>query len=282
MYRIEKVLNHNTVIAIATDPETGHAEEFLVLEKGIGFGKKVSETVEFGPDAKIYGLNETTDRGSALDLVKQVPPIYLEIANEVLKNAERIFEDEKVDHSILFPLADHLEFAAKRIKNHEDISNPLLDDIKILFHMEYKAAECIRPMLIEEIGVEVSDDEIGYVALHVHSAISHDRISQSMQIAQSVRDCISRIEEQIGHKIRIDSLSYNRMMNHIRYMVARVQRQEPLKISMNDFVNQNYPEAFVVAERICDELAESLGIDFDENEIGYLAIHIERVKASES
>ncbi|MCR5668886.1 MAG: PRD domain-containing protein, partial [Lachnospiraceae bacterium] len=271
MYRIEKVLNHNTVIAIATDPETGHAEEFLVLEKGIGFGKKVSETVEFGPDAKIYGLNETTDRGSALDLVKQVPPIYLEIANEVLQNAERIFEDEKVDHSILFPLADHLEFAAKRIKNHEDISNPLLDDIKILFHMEYKAAECIRPMLIEEIGVEVSDDEIGYVALHVHSAISHDRISQSMQIAQSVRDCISRIEEQIGHKIRIDSLSYNRMMNHIRYMVARVQRQEPLKISMNDFVNQNYPEAFVVAERICDELAESLGIDFDENEIGYLA-----------
>ena len=80
MYRIEKVLNHNTVIAIATDPETGHAEEFLVLEKGIGFGKKVSETVEFGPDAKIYGLNESTDRGSALDLVKQVPPVYLEIA----------------------------------------------------------------------------------------------------------------------------------------------------------------------------------------------------------
>lgn len=281
MYRIEKVLNHNTVIAIETDQETGHAEEFLVLSKGIGFGKKVSETIDVGPEAKIYSLAESTERGSARELVKQVPPIYLEISNEVLKRADEIFVDEKIDHSIIFPLADHLEFAVKRIQNHEDISNPLLDDIKILFHMEYKAAECIRPILLEEIDVEVSDDEIGYVALHVHSAISHDRISQSMQMAQSVRDCISRIEEQTGNKIRIDSLSYNRMMNHIRYMIARVQRHEPLKLSMNDYVSANYPEAFAVAKNICDELAESLDISLDENEIGYLAIHIERVKASE-
>jgi transcriptional antiterminator len=275
MYRIEKVLNHNTVIAI----ETERSEEFLVLAKGIGFGKKVAEFIEITKDAKVYSLSETTERGSAKELAKQISPMYLEIANEVLEAAGQFFSD--IDRSIIFPLADHLEFAVKRIKGHEDISNPLLDDIKVLFYAEYKAAESVRSILMNEIGIEPSDDEIGYIALHIHSAISSDKVSQSVQIAKAVRECVSVIQEQTGKKISVDSLSYNRMMNHIRYMVARVQHNEPLKLSMNEMVQGNYPEAFEMSRKICEGLGESLGVELDEKEIGYLAIHIERVKASE-
>ena len=39
MYRISKVLNHNTVIGIHADDN----QEYLMMGKGIGFGKKVSE-----------------------------------------------------------------------------------------------------------------------------------------------------------------------------------------------------------------------------------------------
>jgi transcriptional antiterminator len=275
MYRIEKVLNHITVIVIETDK----SEEFLVVSKGVGFGRKVAEFIEIAEDAKVYSLSEMTERGNAKELVKQVPPQYLEIANEVVKSAENVFSD--IDKSIIFPLADHLEFAVKRIRAHEDISNPLLDDIKVLFHAEYKAAECVRPILLKEIGTEVSDDEIGYIALHIHSAISSDKISQSVQIAKAVRECVSIIQDQTGKKISVDSLSYNRMMNHIRYMVARVQHDEPLKLDMNEMVSSNYPESFEMSRKICDGLGESLGVKLDEKEIGYLAIHIERVKAAE-
>jgi transcriptional antiterminator len=64
-------------------------------------------------------------------------------------------------------------------------------------------------------------------------------------------------------------------------MVARVQHNEPLKLSMNEMVQGNYPEAFEMSRKICQGLGESLGVELDEKEIGYLAIHIERVKASE-
>ena len=275
MYRIEKVLNHNTVIAI----ETEKSEEFLVVSKGVGFGRKVAEFIEIAEDAKVYSLSEMTERGNAKELAKQVPPQYLEIANEVVKVAEGVFSD--IDKSIIFPLADHLEFAVKRIRAHEDISNPLLDDIKVLFHAEYKAAESVRPILMDEIGTEISDDEIGYIALHIHSAISSDKISQSVEIAKAVRECVSVIQDQTGKQISVDSLSYNRMMNHIRYMVARVQHDEPLKLDMNEMVSANYPESFEMSRKICDGLGESLGEKLDEKEIGYLAIHIERVKAAE-
>lgn len=42
MYRISKVLNHNTIIGIQ---EEDH-QEYLIMAKGIGFGKKVTERIE--------------------------------------------------------------------------------------------------------------------------------------------------------------------------------------------------------------------------------------------
>jgi transcriptional antiterminator len=201
----------------------------------------------------------------------------LEIAEAVLEHAEANFDH--VDHNIVFPMADHLEYAAKRIEAKEEISNPLLNDIKILFHAEYKTAEIVKPLLKDKLNLDISEDEIGYVALHIHSATSLDKLSQSIETAQAVRNCISQIEEITQKTISVESLSYNRMMNHIRYMVARIQKSEPLKVNMNDYVLTAFPQSFEIAKSICEELSNSLGAPFDQLEIGYLAMHIERVKA---
>ena len=37
-------------------------------------------------------------------------------------------------------MADHMEYAVRRIKTREQISNPLTEDIRLLFHREYKVA----------------------------------------------------------------------------------------------------------------------------------------------
>ena len=272
MYKVKKVLNHNTVIAVNTDK----LKEYLVLGKGVGFGKKPTQEITISSDYRIFSLEETTERGNIKEFIKNVSPIYIELADAVLCIADEKFDN--VDHNIIFPMADHLEFAVKRIEKGEEISNPLIDDIKILFHSEYKIAETIRPLLKEQFNIEISDDEIGYVALHVHSAISNDRISQSMEIARAVRECVTMIENVTKTTIRVDSLSYNRLMNHIRYMVARVQHNEPLKLNMNDYILNTFPQSFGIAATVCEELGKSLGTKLDDIEIGYLAMHIERVK----
>ena len=38
MYRITKVLNHNTVLAV----KDKSAREYLIVGKGVGFGKKIT------------------------------------------------------------------------------------------------------------------------------------------------------------------------------------------------------------------------------------------------
>jgi transcriptional antiterminator len=271
MFRVKKALNHNTLIAIGMEDN----QEYLLIGKGIGFGKKISERIEPSEDCTVYSLREHTERGKALDLVKEIDPIFLEIAQEVLKEAERVFG--KIDWSILFPMADHIAFAVKRIRNKEQISNPLTGDIQALFHMEYKTAECVRPILRERLQVEIDEHEVGYIALHIHSAIEDENVALSMQMARTVRECIQLVEKETGLQIDVLSLSYNRLMNHVRYMVARVVRGERLKLNMNDYMSLKFPESFAIASTVCEHLSRYLKKPLDEVEIGYLAMHIERV-----
>lgn len=275
MYRIEKVLNHNTVMAIHQDDH----KEVLIMGKGVGFGRKVAERIEVRPEDRLYSLQKYKERGGAKEIVKSIAPEFLEVTNAVLDEAEKIFG--KIDRMVLFPLADHIAFAVKRIQNHEQISNPLTEDIRVLFHMEFKAAESIRPLLQKQFGIDIEDDEVGYVALHIHSAIEDEKVSQAMQMARSVRECISMVEEAIGKPIDIASLSYNRLMNHIRYMVARALSGEKLKVNMNDYMEVKFPKSFGMAQAVCDQVGGSLGVKLEEVETGYLAMHIERVANDE-
>lgn len=275
MYRVKKALNHNAVITIGTKDN----QEYLILGKGIGFGKKVTEHIDAREGDSVYSLKDITERGDAGDIAKSVLPECLEIANQVILEAEKMFG--KIDKSVLFPMADHIEYAVKRMKNNEQISNPLTEDIRVLFHMEYKAAQCIEPLLKEKLGVQIDADEIGYVALHIHSAIENQKVSQAMYIAQAVRECISMVESETEKKINVMSFSYNRLMNHVKYMIARILNNEKIKLNMNDYMSVKFPKEFEIATVICDKVSQNLKCNIDEAEIGYLAMHIERVTSGE-
>ena len=270
-YRITKILNHNSFMGI----ESKNNQECLIMGKGVAFGKKVGQTVSITGDARVYSLKELTDRGEAREIIKSVSPLCLELANEVLDQAEEEFG--KVDRSILFTMADHLDFAVRRIQNGEQISNPLTDDIRIMFYKEYKVAGCIRDLLKEKLGIRIDEHEIGYIALHVHAAIVDENVSQAMEIARTVRECICMVEEETGKSIDVMSLSYNRLMNHVRYMVARAIHGEKLKMSLNDYMSVKFPGPYMTAEKICRKMEKSLKLPIPDIEIGYLAMHLERM-----
>ena len=205
MYRVEKVLNHNVILAIKED----NKQEYLIMGKGIGFGKKIAERIEVDDvQVQVYSLIDIKNAKDTTSAVKEINPIYLEAANMLLDEAQKCIG--KVDRSVLIPLADHIDFAVRRIKEQGEISNPLTADIQILFHAEFKVAEQILPFLKENSDVSMSENELGYIALHIHSAIAEENVAASMQVTKCVRECINLIEEEIKHRIPIMTLSYNR------------------------------------------------------------------------
>lgn len=275
MYRVVKALNHNAVLAADVTDQ----KEYLLMGKGIGFGKKVSEQFEADESCRVYSLTDRKERNDVQNLAKTIDPEFLEIANMVLDEAEKVFGH--IDRNILFPLADHISYAVERIRRNETISNPLTEDIRVLFHMEYKVASCVIPLLESRFGISIGEDEVGYITLHVHSAIDDEKVSDAMQTARAVRECIRIVEESMGKKIDVMTLSYNRLMNHVRYMIVRALEGEKLKLSLNDYMQVKYPEEFALATKICDEIGQMIKCPLKDVEIGYLAMHICRVTSGE-
>ncbi|OUN06387.1 transcription antiterminator BglG [Flavonifractor sp. An92] len=270
MYRVTKVLNHNTVLAFDTEDH----QEKLVLGKGVGFGRKVGERTTFSSEVTVYLLVQQ-GRGDPKDLVKRIDPVYLDVANGIVQAARSKFGE--IDTSILLPLADHIAYAAERIRKNEPISNPLTADIQALFPEEYAVARVGHDLIREATGLDFSEDELGYIALHIHSSLDAMRVSQAMQMAALVRECVELVQRETGMTIDTASLSYNRLMTHIKYMAARILKGEKLSMDVNRFMRESYPRAFAIAAEICRHLGDSLKQTVDEGEIGYLAMHIERV-----
>ena len=270
MFRVVKVLNHNVILAVKEDDK----QEYLIMSKGIGFGKKTAERIDVSEEVQVYSLVNAKNAKATTSSVKEIAPIYLEAANMLLDEAQKCIG--KVDRSVLIPLADHIDFAVKRIKEQGEISNPLISDIQVLFHMEYKVAEKILPFLEENSDVTMSESELGYIALHIHSAIAEQNVASSMQVARCVRECINLIEQEIHKTIPVTTLSYNRLMNHVRYMVLRAEQGEEIKLNMNDYMELRFKKSYAIATYVCDEMGKILHTKLHEHELGYLSMHIQR------
>ena len=60
-------------------------------------------------------------------------------------------------------------------------------------------------------------------------------------------------------------------------VAARAVKGEKLKLNMNDYMLEKFPDAYRLASTVCGHLEKYLKKPLDEVEIGYLAMHIQRV-----
>lgn len=272
MYQVKKVLNNNGIIARCL--ESNH--EYIFLGKGIGFSRKVEDTFESLPEAKIYILQDNVKEEDGLSVLNNVEPIYLDIANEIILLAEKKFG--QLDNGVLLPLADHIAFSIERVKNGIDIKNPLNLDIRLLFTEEYEVASQGVDIIEQYTKIRVSEDEIGYITMHLHSALTQDSVRKSMSIVWLVESFIEQIEEKYDMKIDKESLSYTRLLTHIKYMMIRALKKEELHVDITPYVKSEFSESYEMAAALCESLGEDIGCKFTEIEISYLAVHIERVR----
>lgn len=273
MYCITKILNNNALLAT----EKGKSDERILLGKGIGFGKRTGDFIEEREGIQVYTPVGSEKRSSAMQVVNTIDPVYIEAAGRIIEEAEKVFDSIKGD--ILLPLADHIAFAAHRAQNDTFFANPLIQDIKILFGKEYAVAlECRRT--VEELtGYQISDDEAGFIALHIHSGLSGEQVSDTLRMTQIIDESIQIVGECVGYRLKKASHSYIRLMSHLYYMVIRSRTGEAVNVELNDFMKQKYPKAMRIAQIVCGKMESRLNQPLASDEQGFLAVHIQRLIA---
>ena len=269
MYRVRKVLGNNAILVI----DENEKQESIFIGTGVGFGRRVNMLVDIDEASNVRYIQE-----KGIDVTSQVvknDSVYLEIASKIISEACNAFDN--FDRSILITLADHIAFAVKRMESGLVINNPFKNDIRIMFKEEYDIAKRSADIISDEINIDINEDEVSYITLHLHSARSDMKIDESLLLATIINESMSEIEGMLNIKINVDSLSYSRLLTHLKYLLLRCKMKEKLKIDMNEFTRNNFPVSYSLATGIIKRFEKQLGNVIDESEIGYLAIHIERI-----
>lgn len=273
MYKIIKVLNNNTVLTAFEN------DEVIIMYKGIGFGKKVNQEIEIPKNAKKFLMQKNyNSKMKSNNIINYIDPVYLEIAFEIIKLAVEKFG--RVDNDILLPLADHIYFAIKRMAENIMPSNPFLDDIKLLFPDEYEVALQGKEVIDKFVAVKINDDEVGFITLHIHSAISSNQVVESMEATRVIHESIDKLQKDLNIVIDVNSISYARLMNHIKFLILRLNTNEKLQMDISEFTKEKFPFAYLQAVNMCNALSKALNKELPETEVGYLALHLERILSS--
>ena len=270
MYNIQKVLNNNALLVLREDEKT----ESILLGKGIGFGKKAGDDLQDDVNMKEYRLAGKEDRKDIVGTENGIEPVYLEAAGRIIEEAESVFDE--INPDILLALADHIAFAARREQQNMYAPNPFIPDIKVLFGKEYAVAIKSREIIKEYAGYEISDDEAGFIALHIHSGLSHQQVSETLKTTQMVNQAMQMIVKESNKEVAETSLAYTRLLSHLYYIIVRAKQGGKVGVDLNCYMEEKYPLAMNTAQSVYDFLVEKAELQLDSLEKGFLAVHIEQ------
>ena len=117
--------------------------------------------------------------------------------------------------------------------------------------------------------------------MHIINAELGERNSlNSLKILEMTKTILEDLEESYDYHFDKDSLTYHRMMIHIKFLVKRLIYQEESPTENIGFFTSTFKESepYQTATAIKKMIEEKFQLDVQENEVVYLAIHLARIQ----
>jgi transcriptional antiterminator len=271
---IEKILNNNVLIA-----EHPSYEEVVVIGKGIGFNQKRGDYIDTDTVEKLFVLKNEKEQKSYIKLLPFIENDYLEViisAIDLIKQRTQSILNEHIHVA----LTDHLMFALTRVVQGMEMSNPFLLETKALYRQEYEIAIEVVQLIKEKIGISLPVGEVGFIALHIHSAITNKDLSDVNQHSQLVSRLVELVEVQFEIVIDKESIDYMRLVRHLHFAIDRVINgenvQEPEKIA--SLLKEEYPVCYNLSWKLIKVMQQTLKKKVFDAEAVYLTMHLQRLQ----
>ena len=271
---IEKVLNNNVIIA-----EHPSYEEVVLIGKGIGFNRKHGDFIENDQVEKFFVLKNEKEQQNYIKLLPFIDNEYLEVIISAINLIKEITNSHLNEH-IHVALTDHLMFAMTRASQGMEINNPFLVETKALYRREYEVAAEVVEFIKNKTGIFLPVGEVGFIALHIHSAITNKKLSDVNQHSQLVARLVEMVEEQFKFEIDRESIDYMRLVRHLRFAIERVIRgekvDEPEKIA--SLLKAEYPVCYNLSWKLIKVMQQTLKMEVFDAEAVYLTMHLQRLQ----
>ena len=265
---IKQLLNNNAIIAVDEKQD-----EVIVIGTGLGFKSKVGTKVDESKIQKTFVLKEHSKLG---EIVSAIPVEYLEAVERIVNHTENNY-GIKMDDNIYLILTEHIYFAIMRLQQGLILDNPFLTDIKSFYKKEYEAAEFAKGILDEMFQVTIPEEEIGYIAMHILETSNHMTSIETSDILKIVDMVMSVILDKHGDRIKIDSLSYNRMLAHVKYFAKRFyeNKENPNEnVELSELLHKSFKKEYRCIETVSKTMKKIYGREMTDAEKMYLVLHL--------
>lgn len=272
-YQVLRVYNNNAILVLNLE----NNREAVLVGKGIGFGKKIGDRKNISKPMieKYFITYDDTLKNDYITLVEQLDEHVLAICSEIILHAS-----EKIgplNQRIHIVLTDHIGFALERIKLGMEIYNPFLEEIKTLYPEEFELGKKAKELILQHLGVTIVDDEVGFIALHLSAARNQNEVKESLKSTRIIKELVSSLEALLEHPIPRD-LTYTRLIQHLRSTIERVVKCQVIDNPLLTALKNDLKESYDIAITIKDQIEKAYGVRVPDDEVGFIAIHVDRLK----
>lgn len=272
--KVIKNINNNVSLCLDEDQN-----EVVVFGRGVGFTKPPYEIDKSKIQRIYYNIQP-----EYIQVISAIPNQVIEISTQIIDYARSKMNITFSD-SIVFTLADHINFAIKRNKENLNVQLPIIQDIEYFYKNEMEIGREALLMLNDELEVCLPEEEAAFIALHIINAeqtnLSNNEVNLDKEIIHNIT---KMIEVYFRFEIDKKGFNYSRFVSHMRYLIQR-KKENKLFINENGKLYEtlclNYPETKKCVEWIWKYLKQTIECELTEEEIIYLMIHINRLCSRE-
>lgn len=245
--KIEKVLNNNVVVAL---DENG--AETVLMGRGLGFGRRTGDEAPPDKVEKRFTLHSDQLSDRFQQLMTSIPLPHFLMSERIINHA-KIALGKELSDSIYVTLPDHISAAVNRYKEGIVLPNPLLWDIRQLYKDEFRVGLKANEIVKEETGVEFTDDEAAFIALHFVNAQLGGEIRDIYDMTYLLQAVFRIVCDEYGFCPDSESLNYYRFVTHLKFYARRIVSGEGYGDEdgdLLDVVRFKYPKAYACADKI--------------------------------
>ena len=277
-YTVKKPINNNILRVV--DP-TGC--ELIVTGRGLGFGAKPGYKLDAGKVERSYRMTSPAVQQKLVELLEQIPYEHLLLTDELVAMI-RSRVNYPLNESLLITLADHISFAIQRSEQGVRFSNPLMAPIREFYPQEYRLGMDCLAIIRQRCKADLSDDEGGFIALHIVNAELNTTMSVVNDVTRFVDGCVQVVECFYGCHFDRDALDFSRFTVHLRFFAQRVfQGKQESESDAHDemfraLIARNCSEHYKCACCIADYVRNTWNKELSDEELVFLTIHLKRIR----
>ncbi len=141
---------------------------------------------------------------------------------------------------------------------------------------EYSAAKEVANEIFRYTGLDIPYSEVFYITqclLTGKKLLDIGSTVNDAHVKELVEKVLIAVDEKFGLDFTADAYLKDGLMLHLRIAIARVNFRVNIRNELLGSVKQDYPLAFQIAVYAAKMVREIDHIEFNENEIGYIALH---------